>query len=405
MFSFFNEGISFILLILLANYIAPGEYGKLSLFNTVVTIMGYFIALSSQGFVSISYFKRDTLSFRQDFSSICFICLFFSSIFCLINILFGGWIAKVTDLTVTLLWIAISIAFFKVFQETWLNIYRIKEEIVKYGIISCGFALLNLIFSLFLVIKTPLNWQGRIYAQLGCIVIFGLLAIGFFIKNHFFTSKISLSSLKLVVCYGLPLIPHLAALWLKQGGDRLIINKFHSIEDVGIYSFALNLTSIIVMVGNSFNNSNSVSIFKILSEDLQTNEKINLLKRQTRSVALITITIAIAIVACIGVFTPILLPNYVASLPYFFVLSLQGIGQCIYFLYCNYFFYYMKTKILMFITIGTSILHVVLSIWLTRYSLFCTCIIYVLSQAVITSLVIIISQRLLKKHLIEEDKI
>ena len=39
-FSFFNRGISFVLLTILARYISPADYGELSLFNTLITLLG-----------------------------------------------------------------------------------------------------------------------------------------------------------------------------------------------------------------------------------------------------------------------------------------------------------------------------------------------------------------------------
>ena len=41
LFSFFNQGVGFLLLIILAKYIVPAEYGTLSLFNTIVTFLGF----------------------------------------------------------------------------------------------------------------------------------------------------------------------------------------------------------------------------------------------------------------------------------------------------------------------------------------------------------------------------
>lgn len=400
LYSFFNEGISFILLILLANYIAPAEYGQLSLFNTIVTFMGYFIALSAQGFISVSYFKRGPNYFKQDFSSICAICIVVTGVFCLICLTVGDWIANKAELTVIYLWIAIIIAFFKVFQETWLNWYRIKENVGLYGIVSCGFAILNLALSLYLVIKTPLNWQGRIYAQLGCTVLFGLLAVVYFGRQKFYTINISWPNIKMVALYGLPLIPHLASLWIKQGGDRFIINNYHTIEDVGIFSFALNLTSIIVMIGSAFNNSNSVSIYKILSDHDSIENKQLHLKRQTRNIAIILLGASIIVIAGVCFAIPVLLPNYAESIPYFLILSLQGIGQCFYFLYCNYLFYYYKTKQLMYVTFFTSLLHLGLSLWLTRYSLYLTCIIYVITQLMVTIIIYYYSRKLLKENIV-----
>ena len=45
LFSFINRGFSFLLLIILAKYIAPAEYGYLSLFATVVMLECYIICL------------------------------------------------------------------------------------------------------------------------------------------------------------------------------------------------------------------------------------------------------------------------------------------------------------------------------------------------------------------------
>ena len=281
----------------------------------------------------------------------------------------------------------------------WINFHRLKEEVGVYGVISCSFAILNLILSLFLVIKTPLNWEGRVYAQLGCTLLFGLLGLIYFAHHKLFTINLLWPDVKMIIIWACPLIPHLASLWLKQGGDRLIINHFHSIEDVGIYSFALNLTSIIIMIGNAFNNSNSVSIYQILAKNATIEEKKSLLRKQTRNIAIITISAYICVLVGAWLFIPLLLPGYVESLPYFSILSIQGLGQCFYFLFCNYLFYYSKNKQIMYVTFGTAVLHLGLSLLLTRYSLYYTCIIYVLTQALITGIIYNLSKKALSENL------
>lgn len=398
-YSFFNEGIAFLLLILLANYIAPAEYGQLSMFNTIVSFMGYFVALSTQGFISVSFFKRGEQHLKQDFSSVCLICLVVTGVFCVVNLLGGGWIAKQASLPVALIWIAIAVSFFKVFQDMWLNFYRLKEEVGLFGIFSCGFAILNLILSLYLVIKTTLNWEGRVYAQLGCTVLFGIIGLFYFGRNRLYTTDISWPNVKMIVLWGIPLIPHLASLWIKQGGDRFIINHFHSIEDVGLFSFALNLTSIIVMIGNAFNNSNCVTIYQILSDKNSIEKKKEYLRRQTRNIAIILLAAAACVVIGACVFVPILLPKYTGSIPYFLVLSIQGLGQCFYFLFCNYLFYYSKNKQIMYITFLTSLFHLGLSLLLTRYSLYLTCVIYVITQIIVTGLVYKLGMKTLNDNL------
>ena len=64
--------------------------------------------------------------------------------------------------------------------------------------------------------------------------------------------------------WGIPLIPHLATTWLRQGCDRYIINYHYELAEVGLFSFALNMANIIEMMGGSFNANNYVNIYKTL---------------------------------------------------------------------------------------------------------------------------------------------
>ena len=97
--------------------------------------------------------------------------------------------------------------------------------------------------------------------------------------------------------------------------------------------------------------------------------------------------------------TPLLLPRYAESIPYFLILSLQGLGQCFYFLYSNYLFYYHRNKQLMLVTFATSVLHLALSLLLTRYSLIYTCCIYVFVQIILVYSLYKLSRKALTDNL------
>ena len=404
-FSFFSQGIGFLLLILLAEYIAPAEYGRLSMFNTAVTFLGYFIAMSTQGFLAISYFKRGADNFKKDFSAIVTIALIAFATLSTLGMLFHRQLSQLLNLPVSFLFVAIGIAFFHLFFDMRLNYLRVQEKVTNYGIWSCSFAIISFALSLFLVIGKRLDWEGRVYANLICSLGFGLLAIYCFFSEHMFTRKIDRSTLKMILYWGIPLIPHLASVWIKQGGDRMIINETHSLSDVGLFSFALNLTSIIIMIGSAFNATNSVSIYQTLSSKLPATEIKRKLKKQTRDIAFIYIAAYLLIVFCASTLIPIVLPRYAQSIPYFLILSLQGLGQCFYFLYSNYMFYYHRNKQLMMVTFATSVLHLLLSLWLTRYSLMWTCCIYVLVQTILVASLYRLSHKALSKNLNDYEKV
>lgn len=380
-YSFINKGFAFILLLILANYITPAEYGYLSLFSTVVMILGYFIALSSEGYMSISYFSEGDAGIKKSFSCIFFICIIILLLYCLILLACGNTLERFLDLKNDILFYAIVIAFFTVFNNLLLDLFRIKEKVVVYGWLSCGSALLNFVVSIIFVKDLLLSWQGRVYAWMGCAVLFGLIGIWYFVKSGYFYLQIR-SHLKPMLLWSIPLIPHLATSFLRQGCDRYIINYYHSIDDVGLFSFALNLVGVITMIGFGFNQSNSVDIYKVLGDkQMPIQNKLQHLKKNRNIFLLFYICITL-LIATTGYFVvPIVLPKYSHAINYFIILSFYGFFVCVYLVYTNYLFFFKETRILMHITVLSALIHLFLSYILTRYSLYSTAFLYGLTQA------------------------
>ena len=210
-----------------------------------------------------------------------------------------------------------------------------------------------------------------------------------------------------MILWGLPLIPHVATNFLRQGCDRYIINYYHSLEDVGYFSFALNLANIIILVGLGFNQSNSVDIFKVLGDTtLQPQDKFKRIYNQNRPIKKIYIlsSIVIPIITCLAI--PVLLPKYRDCILYIPILSLSAFFNCMYFLYTNFLFFYKRTKYIMYVTLGSSIIHLILSLIFTRYSLYCTSLIYCVSQLLILVFIRKLSLSVLKEHsIISNDEI
>ena len=386
-FSFINRGFVFLLLIILANFISPADYGYLNLFNTVVMVTGYFIALSTEGYFSISYFNRTDYNYKQAVSGIILISIVISSILLTLMLLDGIRISSFLSLPQNCIYIAIAISFFTIFQNLNLDFYRLQKKVWQYGIISCSNALINFVLSILLVKSFSLGWEGRIDAQLTTVLLYAAIAIIIFVRSGFFV-RTSWDCIKKMMIWGIPLIPHHATNFLRQGCDRYIINAYYSIDDVGLFSFALNLSNIIMMIGVGFNQSNSVDIYKVLSDDsLDNNKKKSVLSHQRRNILILYIVFSLLVVLAILPIVPILLPQYSGSIQYFVPLSLYGLFQCFYFLYTNYLFYYKKTKTIMMITVSSALLHLILSLILTRYSLMFTCMIYILSQGLVCLLI------------------
>lgn len=400
LYSFINRGINFVLLIIIAKFIPPGDYGQLSLFTTVVTFLSYFIALSSIGYESISFFNKSKSEYKADFTAIHILATVILAFFAIVLVFGGNKLGDTLSLSRQFLWIALFIVYLDVFPQMFLGYYRVTQNLKNYGFVSVGSALLNFLFTLFFVVTLAQGWTGRIYSHLVCSLVVAMIALIAYRKYSLFSfSNQSKERYLEIVKWGVPLIPHMAAIWIRQGLDRYIINDTHSIEDVGLFSFALNLTSVIIMVGSSFNNSFSVEVYQTLSSEKATNQKRSSLLSKTRKMALLFVCATILVVVGCSVAIPLLLPGYKAALPYFYVLAFYGLIQCFYFLVVNYLFYYKRNKWIMYTTLGTSLLHLGLSLLLTRYSLYLTCLIYVFIQGLIVCVIYLLSKKTLKKEL------
>ena len=380
-YSFVNRGFAFILLIILANYISPADYGYLSLFSTIVVLLGYIICLSSEGYLTVSYFRNGEDGIRNTFSVILTIGLLSSLLLLLIITIGGKYLSSLLALPEKILIVAVIVSLFTSLANVNLDYFRIKEKVKTYGFFSCGNALLNFLITIFLIKFFAMSWEGRVFAQFSCSLLFGTVSLLFFFRKKLITTNIKEHVIP-ILTWSLPLIPLHATNFLRQGVDRYIINYHHTIEDVGFFSFALNIANAITMIGFGFNQTVSVNIYKILGGESMTNvEKKAKLKHLTHLIVHIFI-FATALITITGYFiVPILLPQYAQSVNYFVILSVYAFFVCYYLAFTNFLFFYKNTKAIMYWSIGSSILHMLLSFILTKYSLYWTSTIYCISQA------------------------
>lgn len=400
LYSFIGRGISFFLLMLLAKYIPPAAYGSLSLFNTVVQFVTIFMALYTAGYITISFFRKSEEEFKKDFTTVYVIGIGTLFFFLLAIGIGGTYISNILNLSQRLLVYAVVISFFSFSFHVQQSLFRVQEKVVTYGLYNVGNAILNFVLSLFLVIALGQGWLGRVNAQLLCAVFLGILSVYTFTRLRLFKLNFEKTRYKEILSWGIPLIPHHATGWIRQGLDRYIINYHFATYQVGIFSFALNVCNIIEMIGTAFNATNSVTLYKTLSDkELSNKQKQEKLHHQTRMIGLIYIVATLIIMVSMSVLTYFALPKYKPSIPFVWILCVAGFLKCVYFLYCNYLIYYGKTKQLMFITFWTSALHLLLSLILTQFSLYFTAIIYVFIQGIITLLVYLKSKKILRQEL------
>jgi len=399
LFSFANKGINFVLLIILARYITPTEYGYWSLFGTIVMFVGYFIAMTTEGYITIAYFKDGMSGVKKSFSCILLTTLIVSCFLISVTSILRDSLQQILDLPWQYLYLAIGIAFFTIYSNICLDYLRIKKKIALYGIFSCSSAILVFGLSIVFVKYCLIGWRGCALAQFIGFLLFGMIGLCYFL----FSKKFEPPNIKhwaKMLAWGIPLIPHLATAFIRFGCDRYIINHYYSITDVGIFSFAYTLAMAISTIGMGFNQANSINIFEVLgNKEIDVHKKNILLKKQKQNIFLVYIGGTLITILLGTTFIPTLFPQYSSASPLFLILAFYAFFQCLYFLYANFFYFYNQTKILMYITFSFSILHLVLSLLFTKYSLYYTCLIYCITQLGVSLLIRRNAIKLLNKQL------
>ena len=392
-FSFLNQGLNFFLLIILSRYILPASYGYLNLFYTAVGVVSYIICLCTSGIVSIKYFKVSREILSKYINVVLSSTLIVAAFLLLLAALFPDFIIRISNIQPSMQVICIYLCATTVVYNLLLDIYRLEEKTFKYGILTTVSTLINIVLSLLLVIGLKQDWRGRVEANIIVSTIFLFWGCINLVQKGYLKRIMPTKAIyKETLLVGIPLIPHSINGFLRQGMDRYIINAHFAPKSVGLFSFAINFAFIIYSLGSAFNKSNSVYIYKCLSQG-DTSIRSRLRKQTILLITFYAIFTVVLYIIC-WLLIPILFPNYKDSVILLLPLCLSTFFQCVYMQFCNFLFYYKKTKELMFMTVGVSFIHLTLSLLLTRYSVLYTTYISMFSSCIEAFAVYLYSRKL-----------
>ena len=387
LFSFLNQGVGFFIMLIMGRYVLPDSYGKLSLFTTVIQLLSIFICLGTNGIIAVDFFKHKKGYIQGLVNVVLLSALGVYAVMLLLVLALPEQLEKIVGIDVHYQLYAISVCLFQIVSVVILDIWRLEEKVTTYGIYSCSSTLSNLVLTFVFVACLHWDWLGRVYANVLTCMVFFIIGLYFLIKKKYLVWVLpSQTQWKESLQFGVPLI---------QGMDRYVINLFLSHAAVGLFSFASNLGNIVQIIGFSFNSSNSVHIYQLLSTDAP--DKVAKLNKECRYLVMLYTLIAFAIFAGGAVLTPIIFPKYAGSVKYLLPLCIGGMLQCYYLVYVNILFFYKTTKLLMYITFSSSLIHVGLSFWLTRYGVMYTSCVMVISNLLIFIGVYLYSRKVLYK--------
>lgn len=393
-FAFLNQGLNFLLLIALTNFLSPDMYGKLNLFNTYILFINILITLNSNGLVGVNYFKVTINHTRDTIYSIIIIGLLLSLSLILIIVNTATLIEGLCRFQYIYFILAILYCYFNNISSLNLILWRSEQKPIQFGLYSFGIVFLNVLLTILLITVYKIEWEARIYAQFIISCAFVVISFIFLLKRKYII-PIRIPKLKNIlecIKFGVPLIPNAIAWWAIQGVNRIIINKYFNLIYVGYFSFASNICNLIQIVGTSFYQSFQVDIYANLKKPRSM--AVPYLRNLSIKIALIYLIILIIFLLLSYILIPTFFPDYSSSLSLFPPLCIGAFFSNMQQLFISYLFYFSKTRQIMCINVICTTIGITLSYFLTKYSIILTAYLICIIHVLIFVLTFIYSQKL-----------
>ena len=245
--SFVSRGLTLILVPLYTRILSPSDFGALDMFLTFGVLMNMIVALEvSQGVARLYIDEKDAQRRRAYVSSAFWFTLMAYSLFFLLCLFCAPTIA------------------------TWV----VGRDDLQSEFIACvAYIVVN---GMFYLLQNQFRWEmrSRRYAEASLVVSFGTaaavvllayafkggllgfligmligstlgLAYGLWWLRRSIAFAVDIRRLKEMLLYSLPLVPSGAAVWLGGYTDRLMINHYLSLTDVGLYGVGMRLSSLV----------------------------------------------------------------------------------------------------------------------------------------------------------------
>lgn len=257
--------LAFVLIPLYTRYLTPADYGIIEVVKafgnglTILCVLGLNAALTR------FYFDHDHAEARARFlgtTAIALIANAFLVVFVLDRIGQGWFDGLFSDIPFDpYIRLAIWTVLLTSLSTITLVLYRVREEPGKY----VGFQLVQSILGFGLIIYFVAVRQGgalgKLQGELFAAIAVG--ALGAYLVRPHVQLCWSWREVKQSLKFGAPLVPHLIFWWVIDLSDRMFLQYYATLQEVGIYSLGYNIASVMVVVIAGLNNAWAPYFFSI----------------------------------------------------------------------------------------------------------------------------------------------
>lgn len=239
--------IGFVSLPILTQYLTPSDYGIVNYVNTLNTFL---LAL---GFLGVNtyflvFYYRCTSNEEQKklLGNLSTFIILFNTVIVALLFVFGKQVFNALGSNIDFypyIFIGILINFLNLFSILPSAFFRVIEKPMPLTILNISRGIIAFILTLILVIYFDYTALGILYANL--IVNFIFAFVFLFMIRHHIIWNLDLKQIKKVLIFTLPLVPGSISYYLTTISDRILIDKYLNLNDLGIYSVAASIALIL----------------------------------------------------------------------------------------------------------------------------------------------------------------
>lgn len=359
-----NKSIPFFMLPVLTRYLSPSDYGLISIFAVLVSVMAVFTGLSVHGAVNVNFFRISKDKLSEYIGNVLFILCITTMVILIFSIFFHKFISNKTNIPSEWIIVAVIVASSQFITTINLVLWMAQQRPKAYSLYQLGQTVFITFFSILFIIAFKMNWEGQLLAQSSGTILFAGISLLFIVKRNFVTFKLNREYIYDALKFGIPLVPHALAAWVKTGADRMILMSLIGSQATGIYSVAYQLGMVISVVVTAFNKAWNPYLFRVLSSEPSVDEK-KMLVKITYIYFFMLLIFVLSFTLAVKYIVPFFLgSSFETASQYIFYIAIAFAFQGMYLMVTNYIFYIKKTHILAYVTFTTAALHVTLSYFL-----------------------------------------
>jgi O-antigen/teichoic acid export membrane protein len=252
-FSFANilqKGVGFLMIPVYTHYLTPAEYGMLEILDLSVMILGMLTAMGIGGAVVRFYHQYDDPESRETLFSTALFSVTMLSF--LVVLLLEGLSRPIASIVLNssehfhyfeIIFISMGLQTIATIPESLLLAQKRSQT---YSAITVGTFVSYLSLNILFIVAYQMGVMGMLLSMVITKVLNTVTL--FIVVRHYINIKFSLSKLKDMLQFSLPLVPASFAMYCIHYSDRFFVQKYCGSSELGVYSLGYKFGMILSVV-------------------------------------------------------------------------------------------------------------------------------------------------------------